>query len=238
MSQESVGSRNQNWAQLRADVKNCRFTCCPRYTKKLPVFFCRQEDTISKIRFIFLSQEVPAKFRGECNENAEKIEDLLIRQCKEMTGVVPPRLGKILGKGFDPTVGKVYWTHSLKCVRNPDQDIRKEWKDAAPLCERHFKREIQLIPSQRLILIPLGNYALALCRHLLEDTPLPNPKGIVRYIKDHASPDFQEKGFLGKKVLLLPFIHPSHSEQHLKRQPRLREIEKSFVKKIGEWDCI
>jgi uracil-DNA glycosylase len=231
-----------NWAQLRADVKNCRFATCDRNKKKkLPVFFPRKEDTVSKIRFVFISQEPATKLRGECNDNAEKMEETLIEECSQGKGVVPHRMAEILGKGFDPTDGEVYWTHSLKCVPKSNQDIKKQWNDCAPLCEEHFKREIEAIPSETLVLIPFGNYALALCRHLLQETPLSSPKGIMRYMRrtyenmqEHTSPDSQEKRFLGKRALVFPFVHPSHRKQHLKRCGSLDEMEESFVKKIQE----
>jgi uracil-DNA glycosylase len=242
MSDEfSVGSHDQNWAQLRSDVKNCRSTTCDRYKKKLPVFFPRKKDTVSNIRFMFISQEPATNLRGRCNDNAEKMEKTLIEECSQGKGVVPHRMVEILGKGFDPTDGKVYWTHSLKCVPESNQDIKKQWNRCAPLCKEHFKREIEAIPLETLVLIPFGNYALALCRHLLEGTPLSSPKGIMRYMRrtyenmqEHTSPDSQEKRFLGKTVLIFPFVHPSHRTQHLKRYGSLDEIEKCFVKKIRE----
>jgi hypothetical protein len=179
-----------------------------------------------------LSQEPNAKLRFKYNNNAEKIEEQLIKECRERKGVVPARIGRIFDKGFDPSADEVYWTHSLKCVPSSNQDINREWNACALICKGHLKREIELIPSESLVLIALGNYALALCRHVLEGTPLSNPRGITKYMQERASPDSQEIRFLEKRVLLFPFIHPSHGAQVLEEHRCLAEIEKSFVEKI------
>jgi uracil-DNA glycosylase len=241
MSQEfSVGSRNQNWAQLRSDVKNCRFTTCPRNSKKLPLLFERKEDTISNIRFIVLSQEPSPQLRCDYNNNPQMMENYLIKECsnieppKRRSGL-PARIREVFDKKFNPTTDEIYWTHSLKCVPDSNQDIKKDdmWVKCAQACKGYFKREIELIPSESLVLIPFGNYALALCRHVLQNTPLSDTEGITKYMRERATPDSQEKKFLGR-VLVFPFIHPSHRRQHLKRQPCLAKIEESFVKKIRE----
>jgi uracil-DNA glycosylase len=228
----STGRRNQNWAELRADVKNCQFTKCKRNKNKLPLFFDRKEDTISKIRFIILSQE-PGASLGQRFDNPKEMEDDLIKECREQKGVVPKRIGEIFAKGFDPSADEIYWTHSLKCVPTNDKDIKNEWEPCAEFCKDYFMKEIQLIPSEPLVLIPLGNYALALCRHLLEGRPLSNVGGITEYMQAHASPDLKEPfNFNGKRLLVFPFIHPSHREELLKRYEGLAEIEKRLAEKI------
>jgi uracil-DNA glycosylase len=233
------GVCDRDWARLRADVKNCGFTTCDRNKKKLPVFFYRKKDTLRKIRFVFVSQEPAAKLRDNCNDNAEKIEEKLIEQCREGKGIVPHRIADILSpattsqsRGFDPTGGESYWTHCLKCIPDSDEDIRnpKHWNDCAPLCERHFKREIQLIPSETLVLIPLGNYALAMCRHLSEDMPWPDPKGITKYIRTHVRAGSEEVTLHGKRVRMYPFLHPANRARNLTGD--LRKIEESFENEI------
>ena len=237
----STGVCSQNWAQLRADVKNCQFTNCPRNQKKLPLLFDRKEDTISKIRFIVLSQEPGASLRSdltECN-NPQMMEDYLIRECRSVEcptkGRLPARIREIFDKRFDPSADEIYWAHSLKCVPISDRDITKQWKACAPVCKDYFKREIQLIPSECLVLIPLGNYALTLCRHLVEgpDTPLSDVGGIVKYMQAHVSPDWQKPfTFPEKRVLVFPFIHPSNRNRNLKRHEGLADIEKRFAETI------
>jgi len=229
----SAGPCNQNWAQLRADVKNCQFIDCPRNQKKLPLLFDRKEDTISKIRFIVLSQDPGASLRPN---NPKMMEDYLIRECSNIEcptkGGLPARIREIFNKRFDPSADEVYWTHSLKCVPFKDEDINKEWKACARFCKDYFRREIQLIPSECLALIPVGRYALTLCRHLLEDWPLSNV-GIVKYMQAHVSPDSEKPfNFNEKRVLIFPFIHPSHRSQNLKRYEGLADIEKRFAETI------
>ena len=216
-------------------MKNCQFTNCPRNQEKLPLLFDRKDDTISKIRFIVLSQDPGASLRTHPTKctNPEIMEDYLIKECREKKGVVPARIGRIFAKGFDPSVDEVYWTHSLKCVPISDRDITKQWKTCAPLCKDYFMREIQLISSEGLVLIPLGRYALALCRHLLEGRPLSNVGGIVKYMQGHVSPSWQKpSSFPEKRMLVLPFIHPRHREQVLKLHEGLADIEKSFAETI------
>lgn len=230
----SAGTCNQNWAQLRTDVKNCQFTKCKRNKNRLPLFFDRKEDTISKIRFIILSQEPAASLRQRF-DNPQKMEDDLIKECREQKGVVPKRIGEIFDKGFDPSADEIYWTHSLKCVPTSDKDIKNRWKACAPFCEGYFMREIQLITSECLVLIPLGGYALTLCMHLLKGCPLSNVVPITKYMQAHASPDSEKPfNFNGKRVYVFPFIHPSYHEVWLKDKPVLRGIEECFAERIRE----
>jgi len=233
----SAGPCNQNWTQLRADVKNCQFTNCPRNQKKLPLLFDRKEDTISKIRFIVLSQDPGASLRLQFNNNPQMMEDYLIRECCNIEcptkGRLPARIREIFNKRFDPSADEIYWTHSLKCVPFKDEDINKEWNASAPHCKDYFTREIQLIPSECLVLIPVGRYALTLCRQLLEGWPLSNVVPIAEYMQAHASPDSEKPfNFNDKRVRVFPFIHPSHREQVLKGHESLADIEKSFAETI------
>jgi len=227
----STGRRNQNWAELRADVKNCQFTKCPRNKNKLPLFFDRKEDTISKIRFIILSQEPAASLREKGNPQA--MEDFLIGECRGKKGVVPARIREIFGKEFDPRTDEIYWTHSLKCVPTSNEDIKNDWEPCAEFCKDYFMKEIQLILSERLLLIPLGNYALTLCLHLRDGRQMSDLISITEYMKLHASPDVEEPfNFNGKRLLVFPFIHPSYREVWLDKDPVLRGIEERFAEKI------
>ena len=107
------------------------------------------------------------------------------------------------------------------------------WKECAPYCVNHFKNELKLIPSNELVIIAIGNYALALCRYLLEDKPLKRAKGIMEFVRN-IDPE-KKFTFNEKEISLFPFLHPSHREQVLRRWDKNCEIknkEKKFIEMI------
>jgi len=242
MSQKhSVASSDESWAQLRANVKNCRFINCPRnQEEKLPILFDRKKDSLTRIRFLVLSQEPAASLR-KILSNPAMIEEFLINECAcnstPKKGGLPAKIREVFNKRFDPATSEIYWTHSLKCVPRSDQDINREWEKCAHVCKDHFNEEVALIPSKRLTIIPLGNYALALCRHLFEGEPLSSTRGIMRYISTMIAE--KEVSFREKKIFLFPFIHPAHHEKVLRRHDRkgiVRDREKEFIERIRQMD--
>jgi len=164
------------------------------------------------------------------------MEDFLIRECCNTECPtkrgLPARIGEIFNKRFDPSADEIYWTHSLKCVPTNDKDIKNQWEACAGLCKDYLMKEIQLIPAESLVLIPVGRYPLTLCRHLLEGRSLSDVDVITEYMQAHASPDSEKPfNFNEKRVLVFPFIHPSNRNRNLKG---LAGIEKRFAEKIRE----
>lgn len=230
---------NMTWEGLRKSVKDCPFTDCPRNNKdNLSIFFNRKEDFLSKINFLVVSQEPGISLRNNCNSNAEEMENYLIKSCLQSKPKGTSPINKMIEffGNFDPSNDEIYWTHALKCVpRGSDSQIRVDWKDCAPYCVKHFKKELSLIPSKKLVLIAIGNYALTLCRNVLEDKPLSHARGIMEYIRTF-NPE-EEFSLSDKKISLFPFIHPSHREQVLKRWDRndkVKNKEKSLLKNYEE----
>jgi uracil-DNA glycosylase len=229
-----------SWKELRRNVKNCPFTDCPRNNKeKLSILFNREESSLSKINFLVISQEPGYSLKRNSDlTNSEKMEGFLIQECLKSgsSGTSPVnKMIKLFGH-FNPSTDKIYWTHALKCVpMKNDEEIGKIWKECAPYCVKHFKNELNSIPSKKLAIIAFGNYALALCRHVLENKRLDHTKGIMKYIK---TADLKERFSFGEKeISLFPFIHPANRERVLKRHDENNEVknkEKEFIKKIQQ----
>lgn len=229
-----------SWEELRKRIKNCPFTDCPRNDKIAllsPILFDRKEDALSKIEFLAVSQDVAVNLRKLAS--SESIEESLIGGCLNRERPIRTsliyRMRELFGL-FDPSAGKVYWTHALKCLPEKKNDeIEKDWKKSAPCCVEHFKNELKLISSKKLAIIAIGGYALALCRHVLEDAPLSNCMGIMKYIK---TADLEKKFSFGEKeISLFPLIHPANREQVLKQYDKNGEVEnreKEFIKRISK----
>lgn len=229
-----------NWNELRKSVKNCQFENCPRYKDKFKILFDREESSLSKIKFVVVSQEpgYSLKKRKKPFKNSIEVEECLISEClKEQTNKRTPinRIKEIFNREkFNPTNDDIYWTHALKCIpKESDEDIHKAWKVCASSnCIKHFINELKLIPSKKLIIIPLGNYALTLCRHILEKNYLLNKvSGILEYIRDFDV----ENDNKDKEVLLFPFVHPSKRDMVLKNREHIKNKEKKFIDKISEF---
>ena len=57
-----------SWEELRTSVKNCPFTDCLRNNKeKLPILFDRKEESLSKIRFLVVSQDPGSSLKKNPN---------------------------------------------------------------------------------------------------------------------------------------------------------------------------
>lgn len=213
-----------SWKELRTRVKNCEFTDCPRNKNKLPILFDRKESSLSKIKFVVVSQE-PGVSLKRGYSNSDKIEEYLIGECasnlppKNKRGV-PYRMREIFGKKFNPKTDEIYWTHALKCVpAKSNKDIINEWENCALSCIKHFKNELNLIPSKKLVIIVFGNYALTLCKHVFKEKRLAYAKGIVKYIREI---DLEKKFYFGEKeIFLFPFLHPSNRNRLLKEDRRI-----------------
>jgi len=221
-----------NWNHLRENVKNCSYTNCPRNKDKLPILFEREETSLSKIKFVVVSQEPGTSLKKKFGSDAETMEKHLVEDClNSKSGGSSPinKMIEIFGKNFNPLSDEIYWTHALKCIPiNSDREIEKMWKKCASYCVNHFKNELNLIPSKKLAIIAIGGYALALCRHVLEGKDLASIDKITKYI---VSTDTEKKFTFGEKeIFLFPFLHPSHREQNLTEE--IGNKEKKFIKMI------
>ncbi len=230
---------SETWGDLRNNVKSCGFSDCPRNRDKLPIFFDRSEDSLSKVKFLVLSQDPGANLRNEVpSGDPGEMEDYLIGGCKKdgPTGNTPiNKMVKIFCHNFNPSTDEIYWTHALKCVPEDDRDIRcsSGWRKCAPYCREYFRKELQLLPTKELVIVALGNYALALCRDILMDRSLFYVGGIVTCVrKTDVNKSF---AFGEKRVFLYPFIHPSKREMVLKRwdhDGKVAKKEEEFIRKI------
>ena len=132
---------DQDWGAVRSKVKG-QCPNCPRDRTKMPVHLARRNDP-SKVEFLIISQE-PGFWLRQLG-SGEAVEQKLIALCKnggpadEVKKTNPLiKLLQIFGS-YDPTEGRVYWTHALKCVpANGDRDVNKEWRKAATKCQEHF----------------------------------------------------------------------------------------------------
>ena len=229
----------KNWNELRKCVKNCQFNC-PRIDDEFKILFHREKSSLSKTKFVVVSQEPGYSLKKEKEpfKNSIGVEEHLICECqKERSNKKTPinRVKDIFDiDKFNPTTCEIYWTHALKCIpKESDEEIHKAWKNCASTnCVKHFINELKLIPSKNLIIIPMGKYALTLCRHVLEDYPLKKPTNILDFIEKY---DFKkEYSFNEKKILLFPFVHPSKRDMVLKNKDHIKDMEKKFIEKIRE----
>ena len=80
----------------------------------------------------------------------------------------------------------------------------------------------------------MGNYALTMCRHILEKNhPLENVGGILDYIRTF---NIEKKhSFKDKEISFFPFVHPSKRDMVLKNRDQIKNKEKKFIEKIGEF---
>jgi len=229
---------SETWGELRNNVKRCGFTNCPRNRDETPIFFERSEDSLSRVKFLVLSQEPGANLRNEVpSEDPDEMEDYLLVGCGEVgpKGNNPiNKIVKIFCHNFNPSTDEIYWTHALKCVpRTNNQQINSDWGESSKCCKQYLINELKLLPAKELMIVAMGNYALALCLHILMNRSLFNVRGIMKYIREV---DINKSFTLGgKRVFLYPFIHPSKREMVLKRwdhDGKVAKKEEEFIRKI------
>ena len=240
MRENVVSGHAASWAELRSCVERCIFQDCPRNIGgRLHVFFERKEDSLAQIRFVGVSQDPGVTLRSKHHlTTGEEIETALRRDARkefepsENVARNPrDRIRQIFQRGFDPSTGDIYWTHALKClpVQN-DKEIDDHWEKSAPLCVKYFKKELDLIPSKKLMVIVFGGYALAMCLHVLDGGPLVNSQRVMEYIRtcniDRKFP------YGDKEVSLFPFLHPAHRYAHADYGIEMRE--RQFVRRIRD----
>jgi len=132
-----------SWNEVDEKVKG-RCPGCPRDPDKAAVLFERT-GPLDRVEVVVLSQEPGHWLRAL--GSGEAAERKLSSLCRDETASAAElkkadplsKLQQMFGR-FDPSNGKIYWTHALKCVPvKSDRDINKEWRKAATRCEAYFR---------------------------------------------------------------------------------------------------
>jgi len=220
-----------NWEDLRNNVKRCGFTDCPRNRDKTPIFFERGEGSLSKVKFLVLSQEPGANLRNEVpSGNPDEIEDYLIGGCEEVgpAGNSPVnKIVKIFCHNFSPSTDEIYWTHALKCVpQTSNHQIKSDWGGGSKYCEQHLINELKLLPNLEWI-VTLGKYAFKLIKRVGRFNH-EFPDGIKKVLAEVKNG--QEFLFQNRKLLVFPFLHPANENRN--HTELTRENEKRLIQEI------
>lgn len=202
------------WGGLESRVRD-QCSGCPRNPDKVPVLFRRGPD-LSKVDFLIVSQE-PANFLRALG-TSESVEAKLRAMCKqgtpeEMKKVNPlSKVVQMFGP-FDPSEGRIYWTHALKCVPvNSDRDINKEWRKAATKCREHLISEIKALGKEELNIVAFGKYALEICLNVLDGQDIDQELSISETMQSSKLPlvyKYRFKDGTSKNINLFVFTNPS-----------------------------
>ncbi len=200
-----------NWQPLSNQVHGCRLTECPRHQSQLPVLFERIQESLTRIRYVVVTEEPSYTLLGETsvgsNATSQKVEASLANQCLSGSGVLPRGIAALFGRFFDPTSDAIYWSHLLKCIpRGGADQITGDWTECIRHCQVYFVSEIDTIPSEQLMIITLGKHPAALCRRLLFNQQSPEGNWLEPYIRTY-NPRWTK--FRSKDILFLPFLHPT-----------------------------
>lgn len=209
-----VGNAVEGWDELGSAVRG-QCQGCPRNPSKVPVLFGRRTDP-SKVDVLIVSQEPAHALRALGDGRA--IEGRLTAIC---TGGTPDELKRtnplskvvqMLG-AFDPSDGRVYWTHALKCApANSDRDINKEWRKAATRCREHLISEMRLLGKEELNIVAFGKYALEICLNVLDGQDIDQELSISEFMQSSKLPisyKYRFKDGTSKSISLFVFTNPS-----------------------------
>jgi hypothetical protein len=197
------------------------------------------------VDFVVLSQEPGYWLRDLSTSEAatQKLQKLCIgqpsidelRKANPLTKVV-----QIFG-AFDPTGGRTYWTHALKCIpEKSDRDINKEWRKAATRCEEHFLDELRSLGKGELNILAFGKYALEMCLHLFEGQDIDQDISISEFMQSSKLPityKYKFKDGKSKVLNLFVFTNPSSEVVKIMRsggKMTVEEIQELEIKRIGE----
>lgn len=217
---------------------------CPRNKDKLPVLFPRNGPSHA-VDFLVVSQEPGFWLRSL--STSEAIQERLSKITREGG---PPEdikrsnpLSKVIQifSRFDPSQGRVYWTHALKCVPvNGDRDINKEWRKAATRCEEHFLDEIKALGKAELNVLAFGKYALELCLHAFDGKDIDQELSISEFMQSSRLPITYKHKFkdgTSKTVNLFVFTNPSSEVVRVMKsggKMTVEEIQDLEIKRIHE----
>jgi hypothetical protein len=216
---------------------------CPRNGSKTPIIFNRKAS-LSNVEFIVVSQEPGFWLRA----NQAKAEEDLLKLCKTGKSALPEvkqanPLTKILQifNNFDPTEGRIYWTHALKCIPSKsDRDVNKEWRKAATRCEEMFLDEIRLLGKKDLNIIAFGKYGLELCLHSFAGQDIDQELSISEFMQNNRFPisyKYKFKDGTTKTISLFVFGNPSSEVVTIKKsggKMTVEEIQEMETKRIQE----
>lgn len=232
-----------SWEDLRARV---RAPCpgCPRNSSKMPLMF-RRHGPPPNVDFIVLSQEPGYWLRDLADSDAA--EQKLQKLCMERSSTDDLKKANPLTKvvqifgSFDPSGGRIYWTHALKCVpERSDRDINKEWRKAATRCEEHFLDELRSLGKGELNILAFGKYALEMCLHIFEGQDIDQDLSISEFMQSSKLPiayRYKFKDGAAKVMNLYVFTNPSSEVVKIMKsggKMTVEEIQELEIKRIRE----
>lgn len=231
-----------SWDEIRANV-NAPCPGCPRSHDKKPVMFTRKGSP-DQIDFVILSQEPGQWLAGL---PIDEIERKLLTLCVGKGSPEDLRKANPLVKvvqafgAFDPTAGRIYWTHALKCVPpESDRAVNKEWRKAATKCEEHLLDELRAVGKGELNLLVFGKFALEMALHLLEGQDIDPDISISEFMQSRKLPityRYKFKDGMTKVINLFVFTNPSSEVVKIMKSGgklTVEEIQELEMKRIKE----
>jgi hypothetical protein len=236
---------NVTWEGLRANVKG-RCNGCPRDPSKIPLIFARYNSP-SLVDFLVLSQEPGYWLRS--STSGEATEQRLAKLCKESgSNSEECKLANPLSKviqifgNFDPTGGRVYLAHALKCIPvASDKDINKEWRKAATKCEEHFIAELRSLGKAELNVVAFGKFALEMCLNIFEGQDIDQDISISEFMQSSRLPlsyRYKFKDGMVKNITLFVFTNPSSEIVKIRKTggrmtvEEIQELESARIREI------
>lgn len=217
---------------------------CPRNKDKIPVLFPRRGPNHA-VDFLVVSQEPGFWLRSLSTSGA--IEQRLSKVAREGGPLDDIKRSNPLSKvveifsQFDPSEGRVYWTHALKCVPVAgDRDINKEWRRAETRCEEHFLDEIRMLGKAELNVLAFGKYALEMCLHAFDGQDIDQEISISEFMQSSRLPityKYRFKDGTTKTVSLFVFTNPSSEVVKVMKsggKMTVEEIQDLEIKRIQE----
>ena len=232
------------WKSIRTNIRG-QCSGCPRNQSKMPVIFPRR-DPPDLVDFIIVSQE-PGHWLS-ASSSSDDAERRLEKLCSEgTTNSSECRMANPLSKilhifgNFDPTGGRIYWTHALKCIpAASDRDINKEWRKAATKCSGHFLDELRSLGKAELNLVTFGKFALELCLNLFDGQDIDQELSISEFMQSSRLPlvyKYKFKDGTMKTINLFVFTNPSSEVVRIKKSGgrlTVEEIQELETKRIHE----
>jgi hypothetical protein len=236
---------DDTWEEIRTKVKG-RCNGCPRGLLKIPLIFTRGISP-SLVDFLVLSQEPGYWLRS--STSGEAVEQRLAKLCKESgSNSEECKLANPLSKviqifgNFDPTGGRVYLTHALKCIPvASDRDINKEWRKAATKCEEHLIAELRSLGKAELNVVAFGKFPLEMCLNVFEGQDIDQDISISDFMQSSRLPltyRYKFKDGAVKTITLFIFTNPSSEIVKIRKTggrmtvEEIQELEMARIREI------
>jgi len=236
---------NVTWEGIRASVRG-RCNGCPRDPSKIPLIFARCTSP-SLVEFLVLSQEPGYWLRS--STSGEAAEQRLAKLCKESrSNSEECKLANPLSKviqifgNFDPTGGRVYLSHALKCIPvGSDKDINREWRKAATKCEEHFIAELRSLGKAELNVVAFGKFALEMCLNVFEGQDIDQDISISEFMQSSRLPlsyRYKFKDGMVKTITMFVFTNPSSEIVKIRKTggrmtvEEIQELESARIRDI------